>query len=439
MSTSPFAGLTGQPLHHAVLEVRGRHARTEYELMQALVAVDSTGLHRQMRCATVVDYGSRFLHLDPQKASELLRVGRLLPKHPHLAKVLEEGKLHWSKIREITRVMTAENEERLIDYAKSHLSHEVQRMIACRPRRAGELVAPARTGPAVAPPAADSGGAASTTAKPNPASPAPVQKDLFGSPVATPKAEEPPVKPSEILYEMRLTPFRWAKQEQVLNRLRSQMGYHASRAAVQERMCDIVLSSGEVRTQIRYQVYLHVDGITGEAWLDTDRGFLPAPPEVVDEALATGRVKVVSRTGSAPAVSAWPNSWSTVSVPHEPNEAAVLTETVPEAPGEAAPGRRPHGRPRKKIPVAVLRQVLEETEGRCVGCGRRMRSQINHRDEPYSEVPEHHPAAMDTRCDDCHKMFHLDDFRLRPGWKEARDRALRRREASRAAGAPDST
>lgn len=238
---SRFAGLQGPPLHQAVLETRRQHARSEFELIQALIAVEGTKLHRQMRCATAVDYGSRYLNLEPQKARELLRVGRLLPKFPLLAQVVEEGQLHWSKIREITRVITPENEHRLIDYARNHLSHVVQRLVACRPRHAKKIAAStgavaSATGAGGAGTAADADGgspscaadgsssAAGTGADSAPgtlpasvasggavrarltsASPvavaAPEQEDLFGQPLPGAQVEEPPVKPQEILYE----------------------------------------------------------------------------------------------------------------------------------------------------------------------------------------------------------------------------------------------
>lgn len=474
--------------------------------MQALIAVETTGLHRQMRCGTAVDYGSRYLHLDPQKASELLRVGRLLPQYRLLAQVIEEGRLHWSKIREITRVMTPETEAGLIAYARSHKSHEVQRMVACRPRRAAQVTAPVEAAPvAVAAgaavtgceasgPAAASGVSSAATRPRTPTSTAPFtaaspeQTDLFGESLPSVPADEPPVKPIEIQYDLRLSPFQWAKHEQAAHRICSRLGFHANRARVHEEMCDIVLSMGERRTQIRYQVYLHVDGITGDGWLDTDRGFLPAPREVVAEALAAGRVKQVHR---AKIECAWPNSAYTTlagsqdgseaptdpkapepqpfraSDDEHPGKSAVeMPESSDPAPPEPEPVRASEGehagpsaeempeppdpaedtdvgdvprsrhrRRRKHIPMGVLRQVLEESEGRCVDCGRRVRHQFNHRDEPYSDTPEHDAARMDSRCDRCHAVFHDEDFRRRPHWKEARDRNIARRRARREAAA----
>lgn len=663
---SRFAGLQGPPLHQAVLETRRQHARSEFELIQALIAVEGTKLHRQMRCATAVDYGSRYLNLEPHKARELLRVGRLLPKFPLLAQVVEEGELHWSKIREITRVITPENEHRLIDYARNHLSHVVQRLVACRPRHARKIAAStgaaasaigacgagtaadadggspscaadgsssvagagADSAPGTLPASVASGGAARarlTSASPV-AVAAPEQEDLFGQPLPGAQVEEPPVKPQEILYDMRLSVVQWAKQEQVNNRICSRLGFRANRARIQEEMCDICLSVGDVRTQIRYQVYLHVDGITGEGWLDTERGFLPAPREVVAEALARGRVTEVTResvpgwgwpnrvhvlpasagegaagvgeaaaevgerlvagdgveatgrdeqvardadeagpkvragvggeeesvrghagpciaaraggegeaageepganlagsreavatggeqelgdalledgsdlavlaraeeelTGSgsgavqesvqpsgcerkasavgpggtvgpatgaaggayptpdcAEPVSARPDGgWGTGG---ERNPAgSETTRPLAQDPGRSGTGRptqegtdapggelrreTPHKRARKKIPVETMRKLLEESEGRCVGCGTRLRVQFNHRDRPYSEAPEHDPSTMDNRCDRCHEVFHLEDFQSRPGWRAARDRAIRARRAQR--------
>lgn len=62
-------------------------------------------------------------------ARERLRVGRRLADLPLTSAQMEKGRLSWSKVRALTRMATAENEERLVEFALHHTASQVERLV----------------------------------------------------------------------------------------------------------------------------------------------------------------------------------------------------------------------------------------------------------------------------------------------------------------------
>src|SRR5438270_3824054 len=63
-----------------------------------------------------------------------VRVGRALLDYPRIAKALSEGRLSYSKVRAITRVVTPETEKALIDLASAVPTSQIERVVAGRKR-----------------------------------------------------------------------------------------------------------------------------------------------------------------------------------------------------------------------------------------------------------------------------------------------------------------
>ncbi|MYJ18231.1 MAG: DUF222 domain-containing protein [Gemmatimonadetes bacterium] len=62
-------------------------------------------------------------------ARERLRVARCLADLPLTSSEMEKGRLSWSKVRALTRVATAENEARLVEFALHHTASQVERLV----------------------------------------------------------------------------------------------------------------------------------------------------------------------------------------------------------------------------------------------------------------------------------------------------------------------
>src|SRR5437763_14724822 len=67
--------------------------------------------------------------LDPRAARERVRVARALGTLPRLAQALARGELSYSKIRALTRVATAETEERLLAVGRAGTAEHVERIV----------------------------------------------------------------------------------------------------------------------------------------------------------------------------------------------------------------------------------------------------------------------------------------------------------------------
>jgi hypothetical protein len=68
--------------------------------------------------------------MDVHSAREKVRVARALQRLPRIAKRFEEGRLSYSKVRALTRVATAENEETLLEIALSSTAYQLEQI--CR-------------------------------------------------------------------------------------------------------------------------------------------------------------------------------------------------------------------------------------------------------------------------------------------------------------------
>ena len=67
-------------------------------------------------------------------AREQVRVGRALLDYPRTAEALSSGRLSYSKVRAITRVVTPETEATLIDLASALPTSQIERVVAGRTR-----------------------------------------------------------------------------------------------------------------------------------------------------------------------------------------------------------------------------------------------------------------------------------------------------------------
>src|SRR5260370_26985556 len=67
--------------------------------------------------------------LDPGAARERVRVARPLGTLPRLAEALARGELSYSKVRALTRVATAETEERLLAVGRAGTAEHVERIV----------------------------------------------------------------------------------------------------------------------------------------------------------------------------------------------------------------------------------------------------------------------------------------------------------------------
>lgn len=97
-------------LSDRLLSVRRDVRRAEHRLALLLAEMADADLHKALGYATIGEYAAVVLEVEPRQARELVRLGRRLPELPHLDAALAEGRLDWTKAREVIRVATPETD-----------------------------------------------------------------------------------------------------------------------------------------------------------------------------------------------------------------------------------------------------------------------------------------------------------------------------------------
>jgi hypothetical protein len=106
--------------HRAALD-----AAEAYDLMRA----EQLKIHFLCGCATMYEYMERVLGYGPHAARERMRVARSLAKLPQTTAALARGELKYSAVRELTRVATAETEERWLKAADGMTAGQVEHLV----------------------------------------------------------------------------------------------------------------------------------------------------------------------------------------------------------------------------------------------------------------------------------------------------------------------
>jgi hypothetical protein len=87
-------------------------------------------LFRELGYSSVMHYGTHALGLAPRDVWERLRIARALRDLPAVRAALRHGRLSWSKVRELIRVVTPETEREWLTRAERLSCHELEAAIA---------------------------------------------------------------------------------------------------------------------------------------------------------------------------------------------------------------------------------------------------------------------------------------------------------------------
>ncbi len=122
--------LDWEAAHRDLIRIAVRRAALEHALIAALRRALSAEVWRAMGMASFFEYAGRFVGLSPRQTEERLRVGQALEGLPRLSATLAGGRLPFSAVRELSRVVTPETEEAWLDAAAGKSVNEVARMVA---------------------------------------------------------------------------------------------------------------------------------------------------------------------------------------------------------------------------------------------------------------------------------------------------------------------
>ncbi len=121
------AALAGDPVGDAIAELCAHLDAGLYRLLTLLRRYDEEELWSGWRsCAHWLNWRTG---ISLVAARERLRAARCLADLPLTSAQMEKGRLSWSKVRALTRVATAENEARLVEFALHHTASQVERLV----------------------------------------------------------------------------------------------------------------------------------------------------------------------------------------------------------------------------------------------------------------------------------------------------------------------
>ncbi len=122
------------PLGDEIAELSAHIDAAIYRLLTLIRRYDEEGRWHQQGFRTCAHWLSWRTGLSLGPARERIRVARCLPSLPHISTALAKGQLSYSKVRAMTRMATAENEEQLLIFATHGTTAHVERLVRERRR-----------------------------------------------------------------------------------------------------------------------------------------------------------------------------------------------------------------------------------------------------------------------------------------------------------------
>src|SRR6187399_1429241 len=116
--------------HRALSRLAKERAAADAEEGRWLLAALRSAVHMHLGFGSFYEYVERSFGYKPRSAQEKLRVAEALEELPLLTQALEQGALHWSAVRELTRVAVPENEREWLAVAHGKSVRQLEELVA---------------------------------------------------------------------------------------------------------------------------------------------------------------------------------------------------------------------------------------------------------------------------------------------------------------------
>jgi hypothetical protein len=123
-----------QRIDRALRVLAKRRSALDADEMQLLACATRIEIWRQLGMVSLHEYLEHVLGYSPRQATERVRVATALEGLPELADALASGELHFSAVRELTRVATRETEQAWIDATRGQNLRQIEQAVAGRKR-----------------------------------------------------------------------------------------------------------------------------------------------------------------------------------------------------------------------------------------------------------------------------------------------------------------
>ena len=122
--------------HEALSRLARERAAADAEEGRWLVAALRAAAHVHLGFGSFSEYIERLFGYKPRSTQEKLRVAEALEHLPATAAALESGALHWSAVRELTRVAVPDTEREWLEVARGKTVQQLETLVAGQPRGA---------------------------------------------------------------------------------------------------------------------------------------------------------------------------------------------------------------------------------------------------------------------------------------------------------------
>ncbi|HKO94975.1 MAG TPA: HNH endonuclease [Polyangiaceae bacterium] len=134
MGTAAFSVLDEESpwivAHRALSRLARERAAADAEEGRWLLAALRSSAHVHLGFGSFSEYIERCFGYKPRSTQEKLRVAEALEELPVLASALAEGTLHWSAVRELTRVAAPQTEREWLEVAQGKSLRQLEELIA---------------------------------------------------------------------------------------------------------------------------------------------------------------------------------------------------------------------------------------------------------------------------------------------------------------------
>jgi len=124
-------------LHHEMKSETRAQASWDARRARHLREAEAQQLWNHFGYISILEYLEREHGIEPRTASDRLRVSHALADLPLLEAELEDGSFQYSHVKELTRIVTPETEEKWINAARGKTCSEVQAMVVGRKKGDG--------------------------------------------------------------------------------------------------------------------------------------------------------------------------------------------------------------------------------------------------------------------------------------------------------------
>ena len=436
-------------LEAAEVDRRIREAAEALKMDEAVLAfylkdMRERKLYIEFGCSSTVHYAETVCGFSDRKTRYLLFIGEKLDCFRKIRESFMDGRIGWTKVRELLKIVTPGTEVELLELAVKLTNRKLEALVALKKEERAAIKRDALTRATIA---ADK---SASRPKPGPSHPSngsstpnsagginhsrsvgygDLQQKTGGASLEHVfRADAVCVEEPKLGVTLNFTPeehvlftrflVEWRKrnpdirkrEEAIIRLAREYMdSVPQDKSAAGLEAADEMKESRITVVEPPYEVVIHHCPECGRSKMVTDRGEIAAGKPLLEQALCDGAV--YEQAGK---ISAGHDDAGVKAGCAGTGKGAVIVSAGKDADLAALPGRK-----RKAVPPALRKRIILRDRGRCStpGCRHEKYLEIHHI-VPTSKGGTNEPSNLLTTCGRCHKNIHIGKLKIRGAYPD---------------------